>query len=620
MAHEAPDRPHASAIEFSNGQVARVVPAGQGRTVETLLDELDLSEPRPVVIVIGGADALDPGCEPKLGRLLERGLIRAAAATDATIVDGGTDSGVMRAVGRAAAMAGARVPIVGVAPAGRVTWPGDERAEAGTTELEPNHTHFLLATGSTWGDETPLLFDAADALGGGHAAVAVLAGGGDVTLDEVRLVARRSLPTVAISGTGGLADELAAWAAADESGPSDAIADVLDTTDLIVVPLDADPHDFEMALRRLLGADETLAEARRQQALLSTVARHQQRGFRLEQAGLLVLGLLLTFLVVSKAWLDAVGLATLAPAVENALTFVILLLPISIAVLASAATKFRPGGRWILLRAASEALKREIWLYRTRVGPYSHERTRRTPREVKLSAAVGSAIGGLMRTDVNALSFAERPPRRLLRGSAAAHASHGHEDDLALVTPEEYVALRLDEQIAFYRRKVAALERQARWLRWLAWIFGGLGTLLAAIGLQIWVAVTTAVVGIYTTIVEAWQLETSVMLYNQAASDLTAIRTWWNALPPADQKRQSNIDRLVERSEQVILAEHAGWVQEAQDAMTKLRLEEAATDEPEAPDGHGTPATEGPPVEAISGNGARPRSADGTRARSGEPR
>jgi hypothetical protein len=69
------------------------------------------------------------------------------------------------------------------------------------------------------------------------------------------------------------------------------------------------------------------------------------------------------------------------------------------------------------------------------------------------------------------------------------------------------------------------------------------------------------------------QLETTVMLYNQAATDLEAIRSWWLALPPSDQVRPATINRLVDRSEDIMKAEHAGWVQQMQDAMTKFRLE-----------------------------------------------
>ena len=63
--------------------------------------------------------------------------------------------------------------------------------------------------------------------------------------------------------------------------------------------------------------------------------------------------------------------------------------------------------------------------------------------------------------------------------------------------------------------------------------------------------------------------------YNQAATDLAAIRSWWRALPPSQQNSQATIDRLVERSERIIRAEHVGWVQEMQDAMTQFRLEES---------------------------------------------
>jgi hypothetical protein len=105
---------------------------------------------------------------------------------------------------------------------------------------------------------------------------------------------------------------------------------------------------------------------------------------------------------------------------------------------------------------------------------------------------------------------------------------------------------------------------------------GGVGTFLAAIGLELWIAVTTALAGAFATYLEAMQLENSVMLYNQAATDLAAIKAWWLALPPDEQLRQDTIDRLVTRAERIMQAELTGWVQQMQDAMTQLRLEQQA--------------------------------------------
>ncbi len=603
-------------IAFAGRDPARAVLAGPRRPVTALLGELGLSGSRPVLLLIGGAASLDATVQAQLTRLFERGAIRAAADAGATLLDGGTDSGVMQALGQAAGQSDVGTVLVGVSPVGLVTWPGDDRAAPGDTQLEPNHTQFLLANSAAWGGETSLLFDTFDELRRGRVAAVVLAGGGDVALDEARLVAHRGLPIIAIGGTGGTADELAERLAARPARPPrDVLTQILAESDVTVLPLNADPIDLERALGRLLGVDETLAEAWRQQHRISAVASRQQHEFRVGQAGLLLLGLLLTFLVISKASLEAAGLGSTDPQLQDALTFLIILLPITITTISAASIRFRPGNRWILLRGTSESLKREIFRYRARAGIYSHEQTKKVSRQVKLAEAIGSAMGALMRTDVNALALgegAERPGawqrfRLWLRSKVAVGQQEEVTEDplddpLSPLTPDAYVRFRIDPQIAFYQQNVTRLERQGRFLRWLAWIFGGLGTLLAAIGFQIWVAVTTAIVGVFATLLEAYQLETTVALYNQAASDLGAIRAWWNALPATDQDLQANIDRLVERSERIMRAEHSGWVQEMQDAMTQLRLEQATSAQGEPAGGGDGARQDGPRRSAPKGD------------------
>ena len=336
--------------------------------------------------------------------------------------------------------------------------------------------------------------------------------------------------------------------------------------------------------------DETLREAWRQQRLISAAARQQRRDQNVAQLVALMLGLTVTALVVAQAVLDENGYLAKNPLVEWFFYVAILVLPIMVAALAAATGRWRPGTRWILLRASSEAIKREIWRYRARAGTYSHAKTRRVSREVKLAEAVGSSIGGLMRTDVSQLAF-----------DPAANASVDS-DKLTPVTPDQYIAERIDDQIDYYLRTAAKLERRARLLRALALAFGAIGTFLAAIGLQIYVALTTAIVGACITIVESRQLETSVTFYNQAAADLSAIRAWWFALAPVEQRQPAMIDRLVERSERIMGAELTGWVQEMQDAMTQFRLDQSADRPPTGQPG----AAPGPGREAC----ALPREAD----------
>jgi hypothetical protein len=559
--------PRPTTIDFPGGGRAVVVFAGPRRPVESLLAAIGLTPPRPVLLVIGGAATLEPLVTERLTRLLERGAVRAAEDAGALVVDGGTASGVMAVVGRAAASSDASVDVLGIAPAGKVTFPGDERAPApDATQVEPNHTHFILANSGEWGGETALLFEAVEALAGDKPIGVILAGGGEVALDEVRLAARLGAPIIVVTGTGGLADQLAAVATTRRrAGTDEALERIVAAAELTFLPLASDPVDAEAATARVLEPDETLAEAWRQQKLVSAVADRQQRSFRQMQGALLVLGLLLTSLVVAKAVLEGRGLLDAFPGLGTAFYLVILALPIIVTGLATIAGRTRPGGRWILLRGTSEALKREIYRYRARAGIYSRAQTRTRSPQVKLAEAIGSSIGALVRTDVNQLSLGSA------NRSAAEAAPTG---PLSRLTPDDYVAQRIDPQVTWYHRTAARHERTARWLRVLSIAFGGIGTLLAALGLDIYVAVTTALVGVFATTLEAWQLETSVVLYNQAAADLTAIRTWWSALPATERGRQASIDRLVERSERIIRAEHVGWVQEMQDAMTQLRLEQ----------------------------------------------
>ena len=98
-------------IEFPGNEVQAAF-GGPGVGPEALAEALGLARPCPVFLVIGGAGTLPRTGEPALMRLFEWGLVPAAAKLGATLVDGGTKSGVMKVLGRAAAASGPRPPLV----------------------------------------------------------------------------------------------------------------------------------------------------------------------------------------------------------------------------------------------------------------------------------------------------------------------------------------------------------------------------------------------------------------------------------------------------------------------------------------------------------------------------
>jgi hypothetical protein len=185
---------------------------------------------RPVLVLVGGAAGMEPADLEAL-ELVLRGLVVLLDELNAVVVDGGTDIGVMRAVGRARAAEGGRFPLIGVA------------AEVAVDEIafEPNHTRLVLVPGGTWGDESPWLADVADVVAGPRPSLTVLVNGGAITFEDAERSLGRNRPLVVLRGSGRTADAIAE--SADER--STAIA----TSPLTTV---LGPHELRTHVERLL--------------------------------------------------------------------------------------------------------------------------------------------------------------------------------------------------------------------------------------------------------------------------------------------------------------------------------------------------------------------------------
>ena len=95
--------------------VPRLVELGAEEDLAIKMSAVGLSGGRPVLVAIGGASGLTGAAEQLARRIVEQIAVPAAIECEAAIADGGTDSGVMRLVGKAHAEAGAPTLLVGVA-------------------------------------------------------------------------------------------------------------------------------------------------------------------------------------------------------------------------------------------------------------------------------------------------------------------------------------------------------------------------------------------------------------------------------------------------------------------------------------------------------------------------
>src|SRR5689334_23540354 len=94
-------------------------PVREVASADELATELDAGAlgARAAIALIGGADFTDEALVAALRGLFET-IATACESSMTAVVDGGTDSGVMRLMAEARAATGGTFPLIGVAPAG----------------------------------------------------------------------------------------------------------------------------------------------------------------------------------------------------------------------------------------------------------------------------------------------------------------------------------------------------------------------------------------------------------------------------------------------------------------------------------------------------------------------
>jgi predicted Rossmann-fold nucleotide-binding protein len=554
-------------ITFGNGNVASLLAESPETAVSDMVALLPVPRPAPVVVVAGGADSFDQRMARRLRRLFDRAVIPAGSANGALFVDGGTAAGVMAILGEAAASREPRPPLVGVAPARRVTYPGDG-TPPGDVMLDENHTHFVLADGDDWGDETGVLMDLVEAIADRSAVVTIIAGGGDGTLEEALQAVRRGWPLIVLEGTGGAADSLASILAEDtaqraDSHPGGVLAEIVGG-EIDVFPIEDDPTTLGRLVARRLQRDASLRLAWEQFARFDRSALRHQRNARRMQRVILGFGILGTALALTQAQLEAdVALDSFA---EGVLRYSILLVPIILTALIAAAGRANAATKWVVLRGTAESIKSQIYRFRSRAGRYGGAEPVATTAQVELAAALGEITSTAMQSEINLAALGPYegtlpPPDAVRQG----------DDGFSRLGPDRYVEVRLLHQLDWYRRKTVTLEERMRRLRWSIIAIGAVGTFLAAIGLELWIALTTAVAGAAATYLQFEQVENTLRYYNQAAAALDTIHQWWVSLPVQQQLVRENADQLVERTERILQTEQTGWTQRMQEALAGLR-------------------------------------------------
>lgn len=366
----------------------------------------------PVVVLVGGAAAMDREAGRNAREAIETAILPVVITAGAALVTGGTDAGVMRLAGEARRAAGATFPLVGVVPEGMVDLPDRPAADAtperpATARVQPDHSHLLAVPGDRWGTETPWMFALADTLAGRHPVVTVVLNGGRVARAEIAESVRRRRRVIVVEGTGRAADEIAeAIVDGRPAGEGDPDAALRESGLVQAVRLDEDGA-LRAALRRALalqhrgsrmsqattgasGATRPASYEDEMRALIERIdATDEQRQFLrsrwLDQVVYMgdraadakrryysfrlatVIGGVLVPALVSISLAGAGRFDSDLDLVMRLLTFVVSAV---VAITASVEGFFHFGDRWRHYRVNAELLKSEGWQYLTHSGGY----------------------------------------------------------------------------------------------------------------------------------------------------------------------------------------------------------------------------------------------------------
>ncbi|MGZ6613110.1 MAG: DUF4231 domain-containing protein [Solirubrobacteraceae bacterium] len=556
-------------VTFPDGNRALVVRSGAGDSPRALLAAagIECADPRAMVIVCGGADDLRGEELARARRMLAPAIRSVVALTGAAVIDGGTAAGVMRVVGEAWTDETTVPLLLGVAPAGKVALPDEPEKQ---TQLEPHHSHFVLADCSEWGCETRLLADLATTLAAGGPVAMVIAGGGTVTITEATEAARHGWPIFTLVGTGGVADELTRLWRRHRERRVRRLAPVLpyqfryrrrrplsSITDPGVreVVADGDLRPLSEDEAPSLGdrlawefqPDATLKAAWRRFATYDHLAKGSRKGYERLQATILILGILATFLALLQS---SIGSAVLH--------WVVVAVPIVGSVVVAIANRRSAGRRWVLLRGATESVKSEIYRYRASAAPYDG-----ADRAGKLAARIDAVVDALMHTDASSGPLSPyagpMPPTMDLANA---------DDGMSPLTPESYLRVRLASQLNYYHGRIRNLDRRRGHLQVIAISAGGAGAILAAAGAEPWIGLTSTIAAAAFSYLGLMQVDSTIVAYNQAAGRLETLRERWNALPDESHTTAAFGD-LVQHAEDVLTTELGGWVEQMNESIRR---------------------------------------------------
>jgi len=170
-----------------------------------LVSTLKLPKADGVMLLVGGAGFASSNVLERMSGFFNA-LAEVLVRLNITVIDGGTDAGVMALMGRALLEKGRHAPHIGILPAKAQV---DESGLLAEEIPEPHHSHLVFVDSDQWGGETAMMNSLFRFISSNVPALVVLVNGGQIALKEIELCVREAYDIAVVRGSGRLADEIA---------------------------------------------------------------------------------------------------------------------------------------------------------------------------------------------------------------------------------------------------------------------------------------------------------------------------------------------------------------------------------------------------------------------------
>ncbi len=304
-------------------------------------------------------------------------------------------------------------------------------------------------------------------------------------------------------------------------------------------------------------------------ANLDLAADKRTKAFSTIRKRIIWLGVLATlFAIITQIFfLDLKSLTLPMYILGLIVKFFFIATPILASILASFATKFYSNGAWLIYRAGSEEIKKEIYFFRTIL---QKDPTRRAYLEKRLGEI----------------------QRQLFRSLSGEFAFEGYNGPLpsnynpqdpnsdpgfSELTGDEYFRYRLENQLAWHNRKVNQHKEERRRMTIYILIAGGLGAIFAALGggWSLWVAFTASVTSAFIGWQELRNVDATIKNYSKVVMELTILYDHWQNLEP-EERTPAEFYTMVRGCEDVLWAQNMEYIKSMQEALKEADLSQEA--------------------------------------------